>query len=180
MPGVVERGRDRRSGAHRGGSGRKRQVGNRRAEDVDEAAVGRDARTQVRIEGADSARLLRPEQVPDAESIGLVADEPQAREIVLVELEDAFVRSHVVEDHVDRIVARRLREEAVEAGHHARCSGQRVDVDDAVEAERIAEALRGLRGARRGRGGDAEQEQRRQGRCRHAQATGRLQRSHGW
>ena len=82
-----------------------------------------------------AAGLLRPEKVTDAEGVGLVAHEPQPGEVVVVELEDRLVGAHVAQDDVDRVSGGRLGEEAVEAGDDARRAGQRIDVDDALQAE---------------------------------------------
>ena len=89
MAGGAERRRDGLRRADRNVAGRDARSGTGEPEHVEDSPVARDARAQVVVERRDPSGLLRPEQVADAEGVGLVPDEPQAGEIVRVELEDA-------------------------------------------------------------------------------------------
>ena len=71
----------------------------------------------------------------DSECIGLVSDEAQAGQIVLVEPEDGLVRPNVVEDDVRRVSTGRGGQETVEPRDDPRRAAERIEVDDAVEPQ---------------------------------------------
>ena len=132
--GLKRRG-DRLPAIDREGVVRQLEVRERRAEDVDDPPVARHAHPQVVFEGGNPSGFLRPEEMTDAEGIGLVADEPQPREVILVQPEDALVGADVVKGDVHRVPAGWLGEKPVQASDDARRAGQRIEVDDALQPE---------------------------------------------
>jgi hypothetical protein len=121
-----------------------RQVGRRRAEHTEHAAVVGDVDAQLAVAGRDAVDALAPAHLGE---VAGPRDRRRLEGVEILQAERVEVRAHVGERDLVRAARARAGEHAVEAGEHARRVRHRVEV-----------ANRRRRGAR----GDGQQQRRQQ------------------